>query len=103
MAKKKRVNKSKLVLEYLEEHPNALPMAITLAMKEQGVAVKPSYVSNIRSKVRHRHDETQRVRSLPGNKAAHEFKAAMLFLKLVGNVKNAKAMLDFAQQIRELI
>jgi len=94
--KKKRVNKSKLVLAYLEEHPNALPMAITLAMKEQGVAVKPSYVSNIRSKVRHRGP-------LEGHRQIRaEITAAISLLKLTGSVKNAKAMLDFAQQIREL-
>jgi hypothetical protein len=98
MPKKKRVNKSKLVLGYLEEHPNALPMAVTLAMKEQGVAVKPSYVSNIRSKVRH-----GRAVPVHRQKEHKEIIAAIILLKLVGSVKDAKAMLDFAQQIRELV
>ena len=42
------VNKTQAVKDYLKEHPGALPVAVSGALKAQGVDVDPKYVSNIK-------------------------------------------------------
>ena len=111
MPKKKKINKAEVVRAYLQEHPDYMPTVVATAMKEQGIDVTPNRVSTIKCamrKVRVRHRRRKSLVLIHAPKAVasntlNEIKAAMLLLKLVGNVKSAKAMLDFAQQIRELV
>ena len=42
------VNKTQAVRNYLKEHRGALPVAVSEALKAQGVDVDPKYVSNIK-------------------------------------------------------
>ena len=42
------VNKAQAVRDYLKEHRDALPKAVSDAFKAQGVDVSPNYVSNIK-------------------------------------------------------
>lgn len=45
------VNKTQAVKDYLKEHPGALPVAVSEALKAQGVDVDPKYVSNVKFKL----------------------------------------------------
>jgi len=45
------VSKSQAVRDYLKEHRGALPVAVSEALKAQGVDVDPKYVSNIKFKL----------------------------------------------------
>lgn len=42
------VSKSRAVRDYLKQHRGALPVAVSEALKAQGVDVDPRYVSNIK-------------------------------------------------------
>ena len=42
------VSKSQAVRDYLKQHRGALPVAVSEALKAQGVDVEPKYVSNIK-------------------------------------------------------
>jgi hypothetical protein len=41
-------NKTQAVKDYLKQHRGALPMAVSEALKAQGIDVAPKYVSNIK-------------------------------------------------------
>jgi len=45
------MNKTQAVKDYLKEHPGALPVAVSEALRAQGVDVDPKYVSNIKFKL----------------------------------------------------
>ena len=45
------VSKSQAVRDYLKQHRGALPVAVSEALKAQGVDVDPKYVSNIKFKL----------------------------------------------------
>ena len=45
------VNKTQVVKDYLKQNPGALPVAVSEALKAQGVDVDPKYVSNIKFKL----------------------------------------------------
>ena len=45
------VNKTQAVKDYLKQHPGALPVAVSEALKAQGVDIDPKYVSNIKFKL----------------------------------------------------
>jgi len=50
MAKKRSgVNKSKAIREYYEQNPDAKPLDVVAALKQQGVNVSAAFVSTIRS------------------------------------------------------
>ena len=50
MAKKSSgPNKSQAIRQYYESNPNAKPMEVAAALKEQGIEVTPAFVSTIRS------------------------------------------------------
>ena len=116
--KKKSVSKSEAVRAFLKEHPDYMPTAVSVAMKEQGVEVTPNRVSPIKyamqkaSKIRRRRRRRSKSASVVAvvrapqplaNNMLCEIKAALSLLKVAGSVKNAKVMLDAAQQIRELV
>lgn len=49
MAKKRDVNKTKMVLDYWNQHPKATAAEVAEAMKKQGTDIKVSYIYNIRT------------------------------------------------------
>lgn len=52
MARKKGVNKTKMVLEYWSQHPKATAAEVAEAMKKEGTEIKVSYIYNIRNQNR---------------------------------------------------
>ena len=61
MAKKRKVNKTQAVRDYLKTHPDAKNGEIAAALTKNGVKVSPNYVATIKSKVN---------KSRPAKKAA---------------------------------
>jgi hypothetical protein len=49
MAKKKGINKNKMVLDYWNQHPKATAAEVAEALKKQGTEIKVSYIYNIRT------------------------------------------------------
>lgn len=54
MATAEKVNKSKVVRAYIKAHRKAMPLDISAAMKEQGIEISPSAVSNIKFLMKHK-------------------------------------------------
>jgi hypothetical protein len=51
-AKKREVNKTAAVKEYLAKHPTAGPSEVSDALKKQDIDVTPAYVSTIKSSLK---------------------------------------------------
>lgn len=49
MAKKRTINKSQIVRDYLKAHPNATSGEIAKVLNKQGVKVTANYVANIKT------------------------------------------------------
>jgi hypothetical protein len=51
MARKVRINKTRAVSEYVAANPGAGPKVIVAALKNQGITITSSHVSNIKTKL----------------------------------------------------
>ncbi len=51
MAKKAKISKTQAVRDYLKDHPDAMPVEIVAAMKEQGITTTRMHVSAIKGKL----------------------------------------------------
>jgi hypothetical protein len=51
MAKKRTVNKSQAVRDYMKAHPTATSGEIAAALKKQGIKIAPNYAANLKSKI----------------------------------------------------
>jgi hypothetical protein len=51
MAKKRKVNKTQVVRDYLKTHPKATSGEIAAALNKQGVKVTPNYAATIKTKI----------------------------------------------------
>ena len=47
--KKRRVNKSQAIRDYIDKNPGQGPTAVSAALKKQGINVSPAFVSTIKS------------------------------------------------------
>ena len=52
MARKRKVNKSAMIAEYLNANGDAPPSQIVAYLKENGIEATPAYVSTIKSSIR---------------------------------------------------
>ncbi len=52
MAKKKSVNKSQAVRDYLSGHPNAMPREVMAALAQEGIKVSRILVSTVKTKLK---------------------------------------------------
>lgn len=52
MAKKQKVNKSQAVRDYLKVHAGARSSEIAAALTKKGIKITPSYISNLKSKIK---------------------------------------------------
>jgi hypothetical protein len=51
MAKKKKVNKTQAVRDYLKAHPQAMSKEIAAALNKQGIKINPCHVANIKTQI----------------------------------------------------
>jgi plastocyanin len=49
MAKKRKVNKSQAVRDYLKTHPKAMSGEIAAALNKEGIKITPNYAANLKS------------------------------------------------------
>jgi hypothetical protein len=112
MAKRRRVNKSAKVREYLAEHPDAGPAETARALQEYGVT--SALVSNVRARgapgKRKKRKGVARRRSVNRNGAPQRHPqtneplvAAAELILLCGGVDEARAALEMAGQVASVL
>ena len=104
MGKKRKVNKTQLVKDYLAENPAAPPKDVAAALKGQGVSVTPAYVSTIKSsmKAKPRKKVARKKRAATGDKISLSalLEAKKLAAKL-GSVEKAKGAITALSQLTD--
>lgn len=100
MAKRRKVNKTALVKDYLAKHPNARPAEVSKSLKEHKIST--AYVSNIKSKLKW---GTNKVPKRPGSSAdthtstVKNVLAAAHFIKSCGGIEEATEAFEIAQKV----
>jgi hypothetical protein len=102
--RKRKVNKSQAVRDYLAANPDQTPKEVVSALGVQGIAVKPQYVSAIKSKASRGTDapSPRRRRGRPRRQetvaaSAVEYKnllEAKSFVRSIGGISEARKVLD---------
>lgn len=104
--RKRRVNKSALIREYVTNHPEMGPTAISEELAKQKIKATPAYVSDIKAKMK-----TGAAPSKPGRKKAHASspsedmaQAGNLLMSAIDLVmragyKEARTMIDTASKL----
>ncbi len=106
MAEQRKVNKTKVVREYLKAHPGVTNKEVAEALAKSGITISPNYVAGIKGKIKVRRG--RRRQAVKAAVAQHhvgvpEIKAAFALLKLSGGFKAATVALAAAQEIREMV
>ncbi len=102
MAKKRRVNKSQAVREYLKTNRKATNSEVADALAKKGIRLTPHYVAIVKSQSKRRRRAVKKVVAKRGV-SIPEIKAALALLKATGSVDAAGAALAAAQEIREIM
>ncbi|MHB1035061.1 MAG: hypothetical protein ACYC35_10445 [Pirellulales bacterium] len=103
MAKKRLINKSQAVREYLKNHRKATNKEASEALAKEGIEVSPNHIANIKAKTKTRHKAARAVVTRRGL-GLPEVKAALTLLKECGgSVPAANQALEAAKEIRELV
>ncbi len=101
MAKRKSVNKSQQIRNYLQKHPNASPKQVAAALKRFGVSA--AFVSTVKSQRASRSAGTKsrqpRQAGSTRNGATEPVVAAAHLIKMCGGVEQAKRALHTASQV----
>ena len=103
---KQKVNKSQAVRDFLKANPGMQNKDVADSLTKSGVKVSPNYVASIKGKLKVRRG--RRRKAVKAAVAHHhvgipQVKAAFGLLKLTGGMAGAKAALEAAQEIREMI
>jgi hypothetical protein len=88
---KRKVNKSKAIRAYLDEHPDAGPKEVGTALKKKGITVQPALVSNVKAALRRKSGGT--TLSLNGRRRGRPAKATMV------NVNDLLLAREFCQRL----
>ncbi len=99
---KQKVNKTKVVREYLKAHPRAKSSEIAEALAKQGITITAGHVSNIKSKSKKRRRAVKAVVAKRGV-GIPEIKAALALLKACGTASAAKEALAAAEEIKAMV
>jgi hypothetical protein len=102
MAKREGVSKTKAVLDYWREHPEAKAKAIAEALTKAGTPITAGYVANIKSKHKKQRRAVKAVVEERGVSVS-EIKAAMNLLKVCETPAAAKEALSAAEEIRRMM
>jgi hypothetical protein len=106
MAKKREVNKSQAVRDYLQANPNASNKDVSTALGKEGIRVSPQHVANIKAKAKMkrkaRKRAAQQVATTTGVDIG-QIKCAFGLLKLCGSTAAAKAALAAADDIKKVM
>jgi hypothetical protein len=118
MAKSKELTKSQAVKDYLKAHPKAMSSEIAAALSDQGIDIKPGYVSNIKTKLKARRSSRKPAAATAGmgpeivapamaetptrsgeGITIEQIKAVGQMVKMVGGFDRFREMLDVVRQI----
>ena len=102
MAKKKKVNKTKAVLEYLKAHPGAGNPEVAEALTKEGIKITAGHVSTIKTQSKKRRRAVKKVVAKRGV-GIPEIKAALALLKACGTADAAKEALAAAEEIKAMV
>ena len=102
MAKRRKVNKTAIVQDYLAKHPNAGPAEVAKSLKEHMIST--AYVSNIKSRLKRGTRNKVRKPKGPSTRklyasADENVIAAARFIKSCGGVEEAVAAFGIAQKV----
>ncbi|MEI8374075.1 MAG: hypothetical protein WCJ35_14720 [Planctomycetota bacterium] len=100
--KKPEVNKTQAVRDYFKANKDAKNQEVVDALAKQGISISANYVGNIKASHNKRGQVVKKVVA-KGNIGLTEIKAALIFLKLMGGIKEATEALAAAQEIREIV
>ena len=106
MAKRKaKTNKTQAIKDYLADHPKAGPKEIAEALNKRGFAIKPKYVSTIKTNMKAKSKATKK--AAPRRRAASDqvsmaalLEAKKLAAKL-GGIEKAKQALGALAQLTD--
>ena len=110
MAKRSKVNKSQMIRDALAANPGKGNTEIAAILKDQGLAVKPEYVSTIKGnwkKARRRgrkltmRGTARRTRGprSSGDSSFGAIRAALEFVKAAGGIESAKSALTMVEEV----
>jgi hypothetical protein len=109
MPKKKEVNKSQAVREFMAANPAASPKEVSETLTKKGIEVSPNYVSNVKGKMtarkgkRKRRQKAAEVASVKTGIGISEIKAAFALLKHCGGIAEAREALAAAVEIKKIL
>jgi hypothetical protein len=112
MAKKRRVNKSQKVRDYLAEHPEAGPTDVATALKQYKVS--PALVSSIKGKSGTKRPKRRKARAAKrairgrrgrprGTSQVEPIVAAAELIRISGGLDEAKAVVETAGRIASVL
>ena len=109
MAKKREVNKSEAVRNYLKEHPGTANKDVAEALSKQGIKMLPDYVATVKSNMkgekgkRKRRQQAAEVVAVKTGIGVTDIKAAFVLLKHCGGLAQAKEALAAAAEIQKVM
>jgi hypothetical protein len=103
---KPRINKTQAVRDFLKANPGIGNIEVADSLAKSGIKVSPNYVAGIKGKVKVRRG--RRRKAVKAAVTHHhvgipEVKAAFALLRLTSGMAQAKAALEAAQELREMI
>ena len=117
MAKKRKVNKTQAVRDYLKNHPNAMSGEIAAALTKQGIKITPGHVATIKTKINKNHTATKAAKQPAAIKVAapaaepekavkasatvnlEHVKATALTIKALGGVVRLNELLGLIKEV----
>ena len=109
--RKRRVNKSPIIRQYIVDHPEMGPTAISQELAKRKITASPAYVSDIKAKMK-----TGAAASKPGRKKkpvdtspkedmanAGQLMMDAIDLVMKAGYKEAKSMIDMASKLVERV
>jgi len=96
------VNKTQAVRDYLKANKKATNSEVVAALGKEGISVTANYVSMIKTK-HHKRRQVVKTAVATGTIGIPEIKAALSFIKSIGDVAAAKQPLAVAQEIRAIV
>ncbi len=95
---KRKINKTQLVRDYFDQHPDAGPSEVAEALKKHRIS--PAYVSNIKFKIRHGINGSG---ASNGGSSPEAVLAAARFIRICGGLDNARKALRAAGEVAEIL
>ncbi len=92
--KKKKVNKSQAIRDYLEKKKDAGPKEVIAALKKKGVKVSIGLVSNVKTNMSQGKGTKRKTRGGTKELGVSDLRAAAKLVKELGGAKAAKAAID---------